>query len=210
MKTLVVLEYPMQYINKDFKNASPTILEPDRLWFFILYFSWKCSFHNEGLTVLFTKVKFIQLNLNSRLTPPTCFRFNFEEKFKPLRFAKDLEFFLLFACISQNSLTSDNFWRNKICILLHLDIVHLTTKTVLEHFISSFLTWFSCRHILNTPFSVKSKFHSILNLKRACGKVFTAVLIFYLKTWRHVLQYRCYWTWSIWKMLQMHDINLLL
>ena len=57
------------------------------------------------------------------LPHPPFFRFNFDEKFKPLGFAKDLEFFLFFACISQNSLPNDDFLGNKICILLHLDIV---------------------------------------------------------------------------------------
>ena len=59
-------------ILKDFKNVSSTILEPNRLWLFILYFSWKCLY--------------------------------FEEKFKPLGFAKNPNFFLFlffffsFAC----------------------------------------------------------------------------------------------------------------
>ena len=76
--------------------------------------------------------------------------------------------------ISQNTLTSDDYWRNKICILLRLDVVddvNLNTKAVLESFIALLLIWFSCRFILSKPFSVNSQtsIWTIIKLIRACG-----------------------------------------
>ena len=86
-------------ILKDFKNASPTILELDMLGLFIVILFVKMFIDKKDMTVLFTKVKFIQLQLKQHAYPTHFLRFNLEEKFKPLGFAKKQKFFLFFACI---------------------------------------------------------------------------------------------------------------
>ena len=53
----------VNYIFKDFKNASPTILESDRLGPFLFILFLKIFNHNKDLTILFTKAKFIQIQL---------------------------------------------------------------------------------------------------------------------------------------------------
>ena len=58
---LITTALVILYILNDFKNPSPTILEPERLGPFIFYTFPENFIHNEKLTVLFTKVEFIQL-----------------------------------------------------------------------------------------------------------------------------------------------------
>ena len=138
------------YVTKIYSRTLKTPNPPswNQIGYGILYIILfqKLFIHNEDLAVLFQKWNSFNLSLKSRRTPPTCFALILS---KPLRFAKDPKFFLCFACISQNILISNDFWRNKVCILLRLDTVDdviVNTKTVLERFIPSF--W---------PFSVTSQ-----------------------------------------------------
>ena len=64
--------------------------------------------HNEDLTVLFTNVKFSQLQLKQQTYPTHLFCFGLEETFNPFAFEKDPKFFLFFACITL--LIIDDHW----------------------------------------------------------------------------------------------------
>ena len=88
-------------ILKDFKNASPTILKPGGLWLFIFTPFLEKFIHNKDLILLFTKKKVIQLPLKQQTYPTHLFRFNFEEKSKPIGFAKELKLLLFLACKSE-------------------------------------------------------------------------------------------------------------
>ena len=91
--------------------------------------------YNEDLTVLFTKLKFIQLQLNETADlPHSLFSLQFWWKIQTSRIAKNPKLFYCSLAYVKTLLTSADVWRNKICIMLRLNIVddvNVKIKTVL-------------------------------------------------------------------------------
>ena len=93
----------LQYILKDFKNASLIIPEPGRLGLFIFILFSKMFIHSEDLTVptVYKNEKNIQLQLKKQACPAHFPLLHFEENFKRLGFEKDPKLLLFFDCISK-------------------------------------------------------------------------------------------------------------
>ena len=64
-------------------------------------------------------------------------------KIQTSRIFKELKYLAIFACKSQKTFGSDDYWRNKMCIVFRLDVVNdvnINNQTFIERLILSFYT----------------------------------------------------------------------